>query len=118
MPKKLSLDNETLFNYIKKRIIIRRKDVAKNFDVSVDVISNRLRSHGILYSMNGKKNKAMTLFQIIKSKLDENGLCNINGYVFSKYKDIKDTITMLINQSSSGLFVVEINKKLKTINSF
>ena len=42
------VEENVLYNYVKSRKIVTRKEVSKKFGISVDTVFNRLLSNGIL----------------------------------------------------------------------
>ena len=105
-----------VIGYLNKNKIAKRTDVAKHFKTYPNFISRLLKDEEILFDLNNKQDKHFSILPIIKNEFDANGLCVINGRVFSKLGKIKPTIVHLVYSSVKGLTIPELTKMLKTDN--
>ena len=108
---KLSKKEEAVINFLHQHKISTKKHMCLRFDISHMTVVRALQKYGYFTSYN--KNSAFYTLSDIP-KFDKNGLWSYNSIFFSRYITLEKTIINLVNNSSSGFTVNELNKIVHT----
>ncbi|NQU53731.1 MAG: HTH domain-containing protein [Bacteroidetes bacterium] len=106
----MSLQNEEdqkAIKIFKKKKVITLNQLSELLNCSKRTVQRRLSKWGTYTSYN--HNGRYYIFKNIPN-FDENGLWSYKGICFSKSGNLNQTISMLVNNSQSGLTVLEAGK--------
>lgn len=103
-PERISL--ETITNEIKKRKIVKIKDLIETINCSVWTLFNKLKRCEYNTSINLNR-QYITLKDI--PTFDPNGLWKYQGVIFSRWGNVEKSIIQIVNKSPMGLSTCELH---------
>ncbi|PKP59332.1 MAG: hypothetical protein CVT89_01400 [Candidatus Altiarchaeales archaeon HGW-Altiarchaeales-2] len=109
--KYTNLDINEITEYIKTQKIVSWKDLEQRFNATKGAIRYLLRRHKLIYSLS-HKGQQFTLYDMIKTKIDDDGLWIYENFVFSRWGRIEPALKQLITNSLKGYTSKDLRNKL------
>lgn len=100
---------EKIVQFVQESKVTTTTQLTKKFNCSKKTIFRILKQEGYRTSYN-RNSSGITLDEI--PKFDDRGLWEHQGYYFSRWGKIKETIQALVNKSKAGLSAAELKRIL------